>query len=286
MSLGLHGCGCRQCCSQYSEGVKLVCILAPVWSSLVWVLWSGWVWAELDHSPAPGDFPFTLFTSIGKEKQDERESKEGRREQQRPRERNRGDMRRGEKGTEWWHLRKMNEIFILDPEKTRLLFLSSSHCFTLPFYIILLPRLPFLFLLYFIFSRILLCCSSLFLSLFPCISFSFLSPVSVLSETSPLVEVRKLFLSIRPVFLFPSLWKKNRKLQKHSFECDCNLEKYKKNVTLQKHYNYKTIDFCLIVEKFYEQHIVIDVPQPILCELFHPFKNLRGKAERLKGSPE
>ncbi len=32
----------------------------------LWALWSGWVWAELDHSPAPGDFPFH-FVHINRE---------------------------------------------------------------------------------------------------------------------------------------------------------------------------------------------------------------------------
>lgn len=64
--------------------------------------------------------PFTLFTSIGNEKQGKKKGREGRErkmgneeegrwEQQRPRERNRGERRRGEEGTEWCYLYEADE---------------------------------------------------------------------------------------------------------------------------------------------------------------------------------
>lgn len=235
MSLGLYGCGYRQCWSQYSEGVKLVCILAPVWSSLCWLSLSAVEWVGVSRArsqPCTRRFPFHFVHinregEAGQKRETGRGSGEGRREQQRPRERNRGETRRGEKGTEWWRLRQMNEIFILDPEETRLLFLSS-HFFTSHFILFFMILLPLLFLLYFIFSRILLS------AVLACFSHSlpaYLSPssfpvcISIHSETTPLVEVRQLFLSICPVFLFVSLclWKKNRKLQPNSFVYACYL---------------------------------------------------------------
>lgn len=85
------------------------------------------MWAERDHSPAPGDLPFH-FVHINREweagqKKRGREGRErktgneeeGRWEQQRPRERNRGE-RRAQTGAIC--MRPMNEIFISDKEET------------------------------------------------------------------------------------------------------------------------------------------------------------------------
>ncbi len=199
----------------------------------LWALWSGWVWAELDHSPAPGDFPFH-FVHINREAEagQKRESEGERKGRRRGGESNKGQ----EKGTEGKGggerraqsggvcPRRMNEIFISDTEDTRLL----SHIFSsLWFYhSLLLPLTPagfsslysIPFSVFSFLSLSSLYCVSLPLPPFPpSLSFSF----SILSELSPLVEVRELFLSICPIFLFltPSLWRKQEIANKITSPC-------------------------------------------------------------------
>lgn len=101
-------------------------------------------------SPAPGHFSFTMFTSIGKEKQGKRE-REREMEKERKKERGRrgGESNKGqEKGTEGTGggerraqsggvcPRRMNEIFISDAEEMRLLSRIFLFSFITPFYFI------------------------------------------------------------------------------------------------------------------------------------------------------